>query len=92
MSDLIGKKIGQYEIIRKIGNGGSGIVYQARQPIYQAGQSDMYRYVAIKVLSHQLSADEDFRKRFKREAKVIANLEYAHILPAYDFGEFEEQI
>lgn len=76
---LIGKKIGQYEIVAKIGEGGMAQVYKA----YQAS---MNRYVAIKVLPHQSTQDTNFIKRFKGEAQAIANLEHSHILPVHDFG------
>ena len=80
MSNLIGKTLGPYRIIAQIGVGGMATVYKAYQP-------SMERYVAIKVLPHYLSQDEQFVKRFQREAKAIARLEQAHILPVYDYGK-----
>ncbi|OQY21850.1 MAG: hypothetical protein B6I34_06775 [Anaerolineaceae bacterium 4572_32.1] len=47
----------------------------------------MDRYVAVKVLPEQMSASAEFRQRFEREAKVIAKLEHAHILPVHDYGQ-----
>ncbi len=83
MSDLIGKTLGPYRILEQIGVGGMATVYKAYQP-------SMDRYVAIKVLPHYLSTqDEQFLKRFQREARAIAKLEHAHILPVYDYGEHE---
>ncbi len=80
MSDLIGKELGPYRILEQIGVGGMATVYKA----YHA---TMDRNVAIKVLPEQMSLDKELRSRFEREAKVIAKLEHAHILPVYDYGQ-----
>src|SRR3972149_4827408 len=80
MSDLIGKTLGPYRIIEQIGAGGMATVFKA----YQRGTD---RYVAVKILPPYLSKDEQFAKRFQREAKAITRLEHAHILPIYDYGE-----
>src|SRR3972149_7110246 len=80
MSDLIGKTLGPYRILEQIGVGGMATVYKAYQP-------GMDRYVAIKILPHYLMQDEQFSKRFQREARAIAKLEHAHILPVHDYGE-----
>src|SRR5574341_541919 len=82
MSDLIGKTLGPYRILAQIGVGGMATVYKAYQP-------SMDRYVAVKVLPHYLSQDQEFVKRFQREARAIARLEHAHILPVHDYGESE---
>lgn len=79
MSDLIGKSIGQYQIVEQIGMGGMATVYKAYQP-------SMDRYVAIKILPGQLAQDPNFSKRFEQEARAIAALEHPHILPIHDFG------
>lgn len=78
--DLIGKRLGQYEIIDEIGRGGMATVYRARQ-------SSINRIIAIKVLPPQFMHDPSFFERFKREVDVIAHLEHPHILPIYDYGE-----
>ncbi|HEC23742.1 MAG TPA: serine/threonine protein kinase [Chloroflexi bacterium] len=80
MDPYIGKKLGNYEIVELIGKGGMASVYRAFQP-------SMNRHVAIKIMSRQISDDEVFVRRFKNEAQLIAQLEHAHILPVYDFGE-----
>jgi len=81
MSDLIGKTLGPYRILEQIGAGGMATVYKAYQP-------SMDRYVAVKILPHYLSTqDEQFLKRFQREARAIARLEHPHILPVHDYGE-----
>jgi predicted Ser/Thr protein kinase len=78
--DLIGRKLGAYEIVSQLGMGGMATVYLAHQP-------SMDRTVAIKVLPRAFSHDPTFVGRFKQEAKVIAKLENARILPVYDYGE-----
>jgi len=80
MGELIGKELGPYRILEQIGVGGMATVYKA----YHA---TMDRFVAVKVLPEHLGKDAGFRKRFEQEAKVIAKLEHAHILPVYDYGE-----
>jgi Tol biopolymer transport system component/tRNA A-37 threonylcarbamoyl transferase component Bud32 len=85
MSDIIGKQLGSYRVMEQIGVGGMATVYKA----YHA---TMDRYVAVKILAEQMSKDPDFRVRFEREAKVIAKLEHAHILPVYDYGEAEGRL
>ena len=79
MSELIGKTVGQYQIVEKIGAGGMAAIFKAYQP-------SIDRYVAIKILPDQLAEDENFVKRFAHEAKAIAALEHPHILPVHDFG------
>ncbi|MDX1523913.1 MAG: protein kinase, partial [Anaerolineae bacterium] len=79
MSDLVGKTIGQYQIISEIGIGGMATVYKARQ-------ASVNRFVAIKVLPTQFARDPNFVKRFRHEAQAIAALEHVHILPLHDFG------
>lgn len=83
MSDnLIGKTIGQYQIVEQIGQGGMATVYKAYQP-------SIHRNVAVKILPSQYAQDPNFVKRFEQEAKAIAALEHPHILPVYDFGTQE---
>ncbi len=80
MPDLIGRTLAPYRIVSQIGLGGMATVYKAYQP-------SMDRYVALKVLSTHFAQDPAFVKRFQQEAKIIARLEHAHILPVYDHGE-----
>ena len=65
MNGMIGKEIGPYRIVGQIGMGGMATVYKA----YHA---TMDRYVAVKVMPEQMSQDDNFRRRFEREAKVVA--------------------
>ncbi|MCI0394241.1 MAG: serine/threonine protein kinase [Chloroflexi bacterium] len=79
-----GQKIGRYEIKSELGRGGMATVYLAHDPSFG-------RNVALKVLSRQFLHDPSFRGRFEREAKTIAALEHAAIVPVYDFGYEGEQ-
>ncbi len=79
---LIGQQLGQYTVIGQIGKGGMASVYQATQ-------ASMKRTVAIKVLPRSLTHEEKFLERFYREVEIVAALQHPHILPVYDFGEFE---
>jgi serine/threonine protein kinase len=79
------EKIGIYEIKSELGRGGMATVYRAYDPRFE-------REVAVKVLPHELlHADPQFRLRFEREAKIIAQLEHSAIVPVYDVGEAEGQ-
>ncbi len=63
-----------------IGVGGTAVVYRAEQ-------LSLGRPVALKVLSHQLSHDDAFRERFRREGKHLARLEHPNIVPVHESGE-----
>src|ERR1044071_2139126 len=79
------EKIGIYEVKSELGRGGMATVYRAYDPRFE-------REVAIKVLPQELlHADPQFRLRFEREAKIIAQLEHSAIVPVYDVGESEGQ-
>ncbi|HEC23072.1 MAG TPA: hypothetical protein ENI95_09155 [Chloroflexi bacterium] len=80
MSGLIGRMLGPYEIVDKIGHGGMADVYRAVQP-------SIGREVAIKVLPAHFLQDPSFLQRFTREVRVISRLQHPRILPVYDFGE-----
>ena len=78
-----GQKINdRYEIIKTIGEGGMANVYLANDTILD-------RKVAIKVLRGDLSNDEKFIRRFKREALSVSNLSHPNIVEVYDVGEEE---
>ncbi|MCE9647301.1 MAG: protein kinase [Chloroflexi bacterium] len=79
------EKIGRYEIKSELGRGGMATVYRGYDPRFE-------REVAIKVLPPEmLHADPQFRFRFEREAKIIAQLEHRAIVPVYDVGEENDQ-
>jgi serine/threonine-protein kinase len=73
-------KFGRYTIIKEVGRGSMGVVYQGLDP-----QID--RLVAVKVLRHDKTSNENVSKRFLKEAKVIGRLSHQNIVTIYDFGE-----
>jgi len=77
MQELVGKTLGQYQIISELGRGGMAVVYKAYQPALQ-------RYVAIKVLPPQLGLDPDFVRRFQHEAIAAARLKHPNIVTIHD--------
>ena len=76
--DLIGKELGKYELRERIGRGGMAEVYKA----YHAS---LDRYVALKVLHPFLGTDPEFKERFEREARNVAQLRHPNIVQVYDF-------
>ena len=80
----IPKKIGRYEVERRLGRGGMAVIYLALDP-------KIKRHVAIKVLPRQFSFDESFYERFRREVEALATLEHPAIVPIYDYGEEDDQ-
>ncbi len=82
--DLIGRKIGGYEILELIGHGGMASVYRAHQV-------SMNRVVAVKVLPRQFLSDDTYMQRFNREVKIISQLEHRNIVPVHDYGEADGQ-
>jgi eukaryotic-like serine/threonine-protein kinase len=78
------QKIGRYHIRAELGRGGMATVYHAFDPEFE-------REVALKMLPREFLHDPDFRARFKREARIIASLEHAAIVPVYDYGEDDGQ-
>ncbi|CAG0936018.1 serine/threonine-protein kinase PknK [Thermoflexales bacterium] len=83
--DLIGKTLGQYHIVESIGHGGMASVFKARQPTLD-------RFVAVKVLLPQQAGTSEFRERFIREAKAVAQLNHPNILPIIDYGQVDDLI
>lgn len=81
-SPLIGKELGDYRIIREVGRGGMGIVYEAEQV-------SLGRRVALKVLPKQSLLDSSQRRRFDREAKAAARLHHTNIVPVFGVGEVD---
>ena len=75
-------RLGDFRIIREIGRGGMGIVYEAEQ-------ESLGRPVAIKVLPRQALLDTKHLRRFKREARIAANLHHTNIVEVFGVGEDE---
>ncbi len=80
MDDLIGQKLGRYQIIERLGEGGMATVYKGFD-------STLHRNVAIKVIKSEMIGDASFRKRFEREARALAQLSHPHIVHINDYGE-----
>ena len=76
------KQLGDYRIIREIGHGGMGIVYEAEQV-------SLGRHVALKVLPNKALLDAKQKRRFEREAKAAAKLHHTNIVPVFGVGQHE---
>ena len=74
------RKLGEYQIIREIGRGGMGIVYEA-------AQESLNRRVAVKILPQTTVFDDDLIKRFHREAKAAGGLHHKNIVPVFGVGQ-----
>ena len=75
-------RIGNYDVLDRLGAGGMGTVFKARH-------RRMKRIVALKVLSRSLAKDESFVQRFQREVETIARFTHPNIVMAYDADEAE---
>jgi eukaryotic-like serine/threonine-protein kinase len=78
--DLIGRKIGHYEITSKLGQGGMGVVYKARD-------IHLDRLVALKILPDEKITSPDRKRRFIQEAKAASALNHPNIVHLYDVDE-----
>ena len=81
---LIGRTISHYEVIEKVGEGGMGVVYKARD-------IHLDRTVALKFLSPHLTANADARRRFLREAKAAAGLKHPNICTVYEIHDSDTE-
>jgi serine/threonine protein kinase/WD40 repeat protein len=75
----IPERLGDYRVLREVGRGGMGVVYEAEQ-------ESLGRHVALKVLASEAAADLTCLKRFCREARSAARLHHTNIVPVHDVG------
>ncbi len=80
MTLAAGSRLGPYEIVSQLGQGGMGVVYQAHDP-------RLDRSVAIKLLPPDLTRDEIAKRRFLQEAKAASALDHPNICTIHEINE-----
>lgn len=78
-TDLSGRSLGEFQLLRRIGQGGMGQVYLAEQ-------ISLKRKVAVKIMRTDLAYNATFHQRFEAEAKAVARVNHANIVQVYAFG------
>jgi serine/threonine kinase PknH len=81
----VGSRVGPYALLRLLGRGGMGEVYEAHDTVKD-------RVVALKLMSQDLSRDPVFRARMQREAHTAGRLQEPHVVPIHDYGEIDGQL
>ena len=81
---MVGRKLGSYEVVDKLGEGGMGEVWRARD-------ARLNRSVALKVLPAGMADDPTRRQRFEQEARALAALNHPNIVAVYDIGQADGQ-
>lgn len=80
-----GHAISNYDVIEKLGEGGMGMIYKARE-------RRLNRLAALKLLPHYLSSNQDMKQRFIQEARAAASLDHPNICTIYEVGEVSGQL
>ncbi|WP_409347565.1 serine/threonine-protein kinase PknD [Mycobacterium montefiorense] len=81
----VGSQFGPYRLLRLLGRGGMGEVYEAED-------TRKHRVVALKLISNQYSGDPLFRARMQREADAAGRLTEPHVVPIHDYGEIDGRL
>jgi len=81
-ADLSGRKLGDYQLLRRLGRGGMAVVYLAEQV-------SLRRKVAVKVLKRHLAHDDSYIRRFHKEAQAAASLVHANIVQIHEVGQID---
>src|SRR5512140_3037357 len=79
MGSEVDNRVGKYEVLSKLGEGGMGVVYRAKDPLID-------RVVAIKKMTGTFAEDAEARERFLREARAVGRLQHPNIVTIYELG------
>jgi eukaryotic-like serine/threonine-protein kinase len=79
---MLGRRIAQYRVVGRLGVGGMGVVYEAED-------TQLSRLVALKFLPDDIAADADAVRRFRREARILAQLNHPNICIIHDIAEHD---
>ncbi len=79
------ERFGPYELLRVVGRGGMGEVFEAHDTEHD-------RVVALKRLATEAAGDDEYQRRFRREARLVARLRSPHVIPIHSYGEIDGQL